>query len=56
MVKIRQLQAIAVNSDSEGSISLEDSIAVFTELLEAANNITTIQSLLPVAHKMDTAA
>ena len=37
-------------------MSLEDSIAAFTELLEAANDITTIQSLLPVARKMDTAA
>src|SRR5436305_2274109 len=55
-VKIRQLQATAVNSDSEGSMGLEDSIAAFTELLEAANDITTIQSLLPVARKMDTAA
>ena len=55
-MKIRQLQAMAVNSDSEGSIGLEDSIAVFTELLEAANDIITIQSLLSVAHKMDTAA
>ena len=55
-MKIRQLQAIAVNSDSEGSMGLEDSIATFTELLEAANNITTIQSLLSVACKIDTAA
>jgi len=50
------LQATAVNSDSEESMGLEDSIAAFTELLEAANDIPTIQSLLPVARKMDTAA
>jgi hypothetical protein len=54
--KIEQLQATGINSDSEGSMGLEDPTAAFTELLEAANDMSTIQSLLPVACKMDTAA